>query len=198
IRLLSSRGGLRRALDCGTGTGIWAMEFGHEFPHCEVIGTDLSPIQPIHVPPNVRFEVDDLEDEWLWSEPFDYIHVRTLLGAIADWPAFLRNCFENTTPGGYTELQEVDLSGVYSEDGTYESKAANYQHYNTLLHRAAQITGRPIDITPQLPEMMAAAGFVDITVQRHVQPLGHWPRQKKFREIAYWSVETTVTGLEAY
>lgn len=37
---------LKRILDIGTGTGIWAMEIGDRFPAAEVIGNDLSPIQP--------------------------------------------------------------------------------------------------------------------------------------------------------
>ena len=36
----------KKVLDIGTGTGIWAMDFGDEFPEAEVIGTDISPIQP--------------------------------------------------------------------------------------------------------------------------------------------------------
>jgi methylase of polypeptide subunit release factors len=37
---------LERALDFGTGTGIWAIEFAEKYPNCQVIGSDLSPIQP--------------------------------------------------------------------------------------------------------------------------------------------------------
>ncbi|RPA75632.1 S-adenosyl-L-methionine-dependent methyltransferase [Ascobolus immersus RN42] len=198
VRQLASSGRLRRALDAGTGTGIWAMEFGHEFPGCEVVGVDLSPIQPTHVPPNVRFEVDDLEDEWLWDAPFDYIHIRTLLGSIASWPTFLSNCYAHTTPGGYVELQEIDLTNVFSADGTYESHAHAYQHYNSLLFQAGHLTGRRFDLAPELPRMMQEAGFVDVKVQRFTQPLGHWPRRKREREIAFWSVESMVSGLEAY
>ncbi len=36
----------QRVLDLGTGTGIWAMEFADQFQSAEVLGTDLSPIQP--------------------------------------------------------------------------------------------------------------------------------------------------------
>ena len=36
----------QRVLDIGTGTGIWAIDFADEFPSAEVIGNDLSPIQP--------------------------------------------------------------------------------------------------------------------------------------------------------
>ena len=35
-----------RILDVGTGTGIWAIEMGDEYPSAEIVGTDLSPIQP--------------------------------------------------------------------------------------------------------------------------------------------------------
>ncbi|TGZ80725.1 hypothetical protein EX30DRAFT_341365 [Ascodesmis nigricans] len=42
-------------LDCGTGTGIWALEFGDEHPRSKVVGIDLAPIQPDWVAPNVSF-----------------------------------------------------------------------------------------------------------------------------------------------
>ena len=36
-----------RILDVGTGTGIWAIEMGDEYPNADIIiGTDLSPTQP--------------------------------------------------------------------------------------------------------------------------------------------------------
>lgn len=37
---------LARILDVGTGTGIWAIEMGDEYPDTEIVGTDLSPTQP--------------------------------------------------------------------------------------------------------------------------------------------------------
>lgn len=32
-------------LDLGTGTGIWCIEMADEYPNCQVLGTDLSPVQ---------------------------------------------------------------------------------------------------------------------------------------------------------
>lgn len=45
-------------------------------------------------PPNVHFQIDDLEDEWTFSQPFDYIHVRAMSGSIKNWSAFLERCIE--------------------------------------------------------------------------------------------------------
>ena len=61
-------------LDVGTGTGIWAIDFGDEHPSAEVLGTDLSPTQPTWVPPNVRFEIDDATKPWTWDAgAFDFV-----------------------------------------------------------------------------------------------------------------------------
>jgi len=49
----------RKILDVATGTGRWAIEMADEFPEAQIIGTDLSPIQPQMVPPNLRFYIDD-------------------------------------------------------------------------------------------------------------------------------------------
>ena len=84
-----------KVLDLGTGTGIWAIDFADEFPSAEVIGTDLSAIQPSWVPPNCKFEIDDAEADWTWSEnTFDYIHNRNFVCAIRDWPKLIQKTFE--------------------------------------------------------------------------------------------------------
>lgn len=57
-------------------------------------GTDLSPTQIKHVPPNVRFEVDDFCSEWTYPEnTFDLIHLRGLIGCAPDWPELYRQCY---------------------------------------------------------------------------------------------------------
>jgi tRNA G46 methylase TrmB len=43
---------IKNVLDIGTGTGIWAIEFGSEFPSAAIVGIDLSPVSPLQfVPP---------------------------------------------------------------------------------------------------------------------------------------------------
>lgn len=84
----------QRILECGTGTGIWAMEMGDRYPSAEIVGVDITATAPAHVPPNVRFEIDDLEDVWTWSAPFEYVHSRYMTGAIKDWERYVRQCYE--------------------------------------------------------------------------------------------------------
>ena len=48
-----------RVIDVATGLGDWAIEMGDLFPGSIIVGTDLSPIQPGEVPPNVHFYVED-------------------------------------------------------------------------------------------------------------------------------------------
>lgn len=73
-------------LDVGTGTSIWAIEIAGQFPIAAVIGTNLSPVHPPRVPPNLQFYIDDAESLWLFQdvETFDFIHGRALCGGIAD------------------------------------------------------------------------------------------------------------------
>lgn len=49
----------RTILDIATGLGDWAIQMGDLFPQSQIIATDLSPIQPEDVPPNVNFYVED-------------------------------------------------------------------------------------------------------------------------------------------
>lgn len=86
---------LHNVLDIGTGTGSWAIEFGDLFPSANVLGIDLSPIQPDWVPANVHFVVDDAESDWIYPpDHFDYIHTRHTVMAIKDWPKLYREAKE--------------------------------------------------------------------------------------------------------
>jgi hypothetical protein len=45
------------------------------------------------VPPNLQFEIDDLEKEWTFSRKFDYIYCQLMIGAIQDWPRLFNQSF---------------------------------------------------------------------------------------------------------
>jgi trans-aconitate methyltransferase len=85
---------LHRVLDVGTGTGIWAIDFADEHPSTKVLGVDLSAIEPSFIPPNLEFEIDDLELDWNFHYSFDFIYSRAMSGAISDWPRFFEQSFQ--------------------------------------------------------------------------------------------------------
>ena len=100
---------VHRALDLGTGTGIWALDFGDANPQSKVLGVDLSPIQPEWVLLNVSFRINDIEDivilslcssyhlllisQWLYMFKLDLIHGRMLAYSIRDWPRLFKQSF---------------------------------------------------------------------------------------------------------
>jgi len=96
----------------GTGTGVWAIEFADEYPSAIVVGTDLSPVQPHHIPPNCRFYIENAEDDWTFDQAeggFDYIHGRMLIVGIKNWKRFFEQSFLHLRPGGWVEMQDLNF-----------------------------------------------------------------------------------------
>lgn len=114
---------LHRVLDVGTGTGIWAIDFADEHPATEVLGIDLSPIQPSFVPPNLTFQVDDLEAEWTFGKKFDLIYSRMMIGSFVDVPRFIERSFEGLSPGGYLEMADICFPVKLNESSFPEDSA---------------------------------------------------------------------------
>ena len=152
-----------RVLDFGTGTGIWAMDFADQFPSAEVVGTDLSPIQPMWVQPNCRFYVDDVESEWVYreSEAFDFIHGRGMAGSIRDWPKLYEQIYKNLKPGGYLEMQEYE-TWVRSDDGTLEN-AKFIIEWQEKIDEASKAFGKQMNVAGLQKGFIQDAGFEDVT-----------------------------------
>jgi ubiquinone/menaquinone biosynthesis C-methylase UbiE len=53
----------QRILDLGTGSGIWAIDMAEKYVSASVIGVDTAAVQPNMVPPNLQFEIDDVESD---------------------------------------------------------------------------------------------------------------------------------------
>ncbi|KAF4998602.1 hypothetical protein FGRMN_2928 [Fusarium graminum] len=116
LHLAPLRPDIQRVLDIGTGTAIWAIDFADEHPGVEVVGTEISPIQPSWVPSNLRLEIEDCNDSWTFRpHSFDFVHLRFMLGSITDWTATFREAFTVCAPGGWIESYEVS-STMESDD----------------------------------------------------------------------------------
>ncbi|KAL1980724.1 hypothetical protein VTN96DRAFT_3606 [Rasamsonia emersonii] len=173
-----------RVIDLATGTGIWAIDFADKYPSAEVIGNDLSPTQPTMVPPNVKFLVDDIEDDWGYEKtPFDFIHARYLCHSIKDFKKLIRQAYNCTKPGGWVEFQDWDCR-IRSEDGSLEGTAL--QRYYTEVVNAFERAGYPASPGRYLEEWFREAGFVDIHVRKYPVPMSVWPKDPYYKEIGAW------------
>jgi SAM-dependent methyltransferase len=186
-----------RILDIGTGTGIWPIHLGDEYPGASVIvGNDLSAIQPAWVPPNVKFVVDDVELDWVETELYDYIHCRYMAGSIRDWPRLVRQIYRNLKPGGWIELQE-SANTIYSEDGSLKNDNMMVKMMDGLMEACDKI-GRTMDPAPSMKLWAEAAGFTKVKEERFKLPVGSWPKDPRLKEIGALLVLNFVDGAEAF
>ncbi|TVY27816.1 Secondary metabolism regulator LAE1 [Lachnellula hyalina] len=184
----------QRILDLGTGTGIWAIEIGDAYPSASVLGNDLSPVQPNLVPPNVSFEVDDIERPWEFSRPFDFIHCRYLAGSIVDWPRLVAQAFQFTKPGGWVEFQDFDMQ-FYSTDGTFVPGSPPNVWTDEVI-AAIKVFGREPEPGPKLEQWVRDAGFENVNHRLIPIPVGMWPKDKRMKEIGACDLSMFLEGLE--
>ncbi|KAH6855828.1 S-adenosyl-L-methionine-dependent methyltransferase [Chaetomium sp. MPI-CAGE-AT-0009] len=184
----------RRILDIGTGNGAWAISIADEFPNATIIGNDLSATQASFVPPNVKFEVDDVEDPWVHPAKFDWIFSRYMAASIHDWPKLMSQIFDNLNPGGYAEFQDFNLL-YYSEDGSLTPQHALREWISTLTGAADQL-GRDSNPGSKLEGWARAAGFAGVTHRRYRVPIGPWARDATLKEVGTWNLMQVLNGLE--
>ena len=186
---------LHEVLDLGTGTGIWAIECADEHPEANVVGVDLSPIQPTWVPPNCKFVVDDFDTEWAFSQKFDFIHGRMLLTSSGNFPYLFKQAFDALQPGGWLEMQDLYMP-VLCDDETM--KATAWQEWNNLFLEACSKLGRDASWAAEYKNWMIKVGFED--VQEHVTnwPVNTWPKSKSMKEMGKLTMINMYDGLEGF
>ncbi|EQB44153.1 hypothetical protein CGLO_17127 [Colletotrichum gloeosporioides Cg-14] len=185
-----------RILDIGTGTGIWAMEMGDVFENAEVIGIDLSAIQPEWVGPNVKFIVDDVESPWVGDKKYDYIFCRCMAACVTDWPKLVRTIYDNLNPGGWVEFQDSDFN-YYSDDATL-TEEHQFKQWSRDLVSALQSVGRDPCPGPKLKDWVKDAGFQNISHSRLKVPVGPWPKDRRYSDLGAMNLTQLLDGLEGF
>ncbi|KAF7543677.1 hypothetical protein G7Z17_g10544 [Cylindrodendrum hubeiense] len=183
-------------LDLGTGTGSWAIDISDEYPEAEVVGVDLSPIQPAWVPPNVKFLVDDAEAAWLNPpDSIDLVHLRNMSTAIKDWPALLARAYTALKPGAWLEIQDFRWA-FDCDDGTMPDDHAPAIMVTTIAAGLSKF-GVDLHVATTLPGRATAAGFTNIVHTVRRVPVGPWARDPALKTIGLYTRGVIYDGLQA-
>jgi hypothetical protein len=98
------------------------------------------------------FEIDDLEEPWTFTTPFDFIFARMTVGAFADSARFFQQAFENLTPGGWVESLDI-VNPVKADDSSLSPDAALLKWFVLC---SLRVCGA--DLLGRISYLMAAGG----------------------------------------
>jgi SAM-dependent methyltransferase len=187
----------QRIFDVGTGTGIWAIEMGEKYESTQITGVDISPIQPIWVPPNVIFEIDDVTKPWHRTKgSMDFIHVRNMVGSIRDWKALFAEALEHLKPGGRIEVTDIRTRFECLDDSFAEWGKACKEWADTF-HEIASGMGMDFDPTPKVPGWLKDVGFEKVHLESRIIPVGPWPKNKKLKTVGLYYLSHMLDGGES-
>ena len=181
------------------------------YPSARVVGTDLSPIQPVFVPPNCIFEIEDFNLPWTYRENhFDFIHIRELFGCVSDWDEFFSSAFRHLKTGGYIEIFEHSVVPA-SDDGTISEDSFYTLWGKTALEMGEKFGGKSFTIWEESKARIEKAGFVDVVETRYKWPMNGWPSPEfrthgndgdksweKLRELGIWNQFRSYDGIEGF
>ncbi|KAH9907349.1 S-adenosyl-L-methionine-dependent methyltransferase [Xylariomycetidae sp. FL2044] len=164
-----------KVLDLATGVGWWAVEMGDRYPDARILGVDLSPIQPSLVPPNVAFEVDDIEDDWVRDSDYDFIHMREISVYIRTTPAVIQKAYRHLEPGGWLEISDFHYD-AHLEDGTLAKNHPVNRFLECMRAYWRRVChGAEHHEVPSTGARLADAGFVNVQRRVYKVPWGSWP-----------------------
>ncbi|KAH9438779.1 hypothetical protein MCOR02_002380 [Pyricularia oryzae] len=150
-----------------------------------ITGIDLSPVQPVWVPPNVNFVVDDIEeDAWGRDGIFDYVHLRVTASVLRDPIKVAATAFDKLKPGGWIEFQEI-YPKVSCDDGSMPDDFPLIELYDLIERLLAQHSGFQIFIAEQLPRELERLGYVNIQRRVFNIPVGTWAMSRRLSRAGY-------------
>ena len=169
-----------------------AVTFGENYPDAEVIATDISASQPIDVPPNVDFQIDDINSDWTYTDPFDFIHMRGLSGASFDWPKIYAQAYQHLEKDGQIEI--ADWGPIKLDN---QPKDSYLSIYNAALQSAMEKAGTGIWLEHLKKPLLESAGFSILKSMTIEVPLGTWSRDRRKIGLGKMAMISALEGLEA-
>ncbi|KAF2841606.1 hypothetical protein M501DRAFT_990104 [Patellaria atrata CBS 101060] len=98
-------------------------------------------------------------NEWTFTEPFDFIHIRGMKGAFRSWPTVYQEAFKALLPGGYIEVVDFDLTTIHTLHNTQLGRML------VALRQATEQSGYPLTGTHMEKATFDSAGFIEYRVR---------------------------------
>jgi len=129
--------------------------------------------------------VDDAEDDWTFTQKFDFIHGRLLFSAFSSPEKAIQNSYDALIPGGYLEMQEVHFK-LHSVDDSTQGTAL--ERWSNMTVDGAKALGKDWRCTVKYKQCFIDAGFEDVVEERFPAAIGTWPRDKDDKLVGlYWT-----------
>jgi SAM-dependent methyltransferase len=170
------------------------------------------------------FDLLTLEPEerlgWNFSQPFDFIHVRTMKGCFAYWEEVYAEIYRNLRPGGYIEVADYEVlspemlkqkaePGAMSDESSQSAippSRADDRYYILPTVRRLYITmmeasfkaGRPLGMFYMHKSFLEEAGFKDVRTTYVNVPVGPWPEDEEQKRIGKMFLVVLMESFEAH
>lgn len=152
-----------------------------ENPESNVIGSDLSAIQPREGVPNCSFVQHDVEkQDWDYGRQFDYAYFRYMVTCFDDMPSVLRKAHDSLREGGYIEIFDTPIQAL-SLDGSIDGTAL--EEWGEVGRAAGRKLGRDMAKPRQYKRWLEEAGFVDVVETIIPAPVNEWCQDEHQKEV---------------
>ncbi|KAF1939299.1 S-adenosyl-L-methionine-dependent methyltransferase [Clathrospora elynae] len=153
----------------------------------EYLSIDLSTLQP------------QPEPGWHFSAPFEFIHLRNMKGAFADWEAVYAEIYKSLSPGGWIEVADYDLGQMPISPQDHESGRSTFPALRKVyakLMEASFKSGRPLGLYYMHSSYLEEAGFEDIQTTHVNVPVGQWAEDEAQRSVGKKMLVIVMESLE--
>ncbi|KAG6062518.1 hypothetical protein E4U32_002233 [Claviceps aff. humidiphila group G2b] len=169
------------------------------YPSATVRGIDIAPIQPKWVPANVSFLVDDCELDWL-ERDVDLAHFRFTIVFMKDTSQVLGHAFESLRPGGWIELQELQLTTNNAMRRRNHASMLDDDPVKYLFEKinsTFEVLGLKAKLPLKLESNLREAGFENVHCQIFKVPIGPWAEDRTMRIVGLCQKIATLKMSEA-
>ncbi|KAF2278817.1 S-adenosyl-L-methionine-dependent methyltransferase [Westerdykella ornata] len=191
----------RKVLECGYGTGDWAVAMAEEFEDCEVTAVDIYPVL-IDQPDNLTLFGYNLNDrlndpEVFQRRAYDLIHSRFVGPGIktSRWGSYIRDMKSLLRPNGWVQIMEY-YPNIQSWSGRLADDSALTRWYRAYVS-AMERANRNVRIGQRLQHYMTEAGLRDVGVSIVHLPIGDWDPDPRKAEIGRDNIAVVAELLES-